>query len=203
MIETPKKENLDRYCDYHGEKGHYTNDCYQLKRQLEAALESGKLNHLVKDGATVQVMFEHCFCNLPTTVQSRLMQTHTELVGFSGEQLLPMGKIELEVMFGSEGLCRRTMMKFTVVQASSPYNIILGRTGMRELRAIPSTTHAMMKFLTPRGIATLVPRTASIFECRHLEEKQTCPEEQPKERMLEKDENAIEEEVMVNPAFPD
>ncbi|GJV39236.1 hypothetical protein Tco_1417676 [Tanacetum coccineum] len=26
MIGTPKKENLDRYCDYHGEKGHYTND---------------------------------------------------------------------------------------------------------------------------------------------------------------------------------
>ncbi|GJV51249.1 hypothetical protein Tco_1446990 [Tanacetum coccineum] len=31
------------------EKGHYTNDCYQLKTQLEAALESGKLSHLVKD----------------------------------------------------------------------------------------------------------------------------------------------------------
>ncbi|GJV52286.1 hypothetical protein Tco_1448027 [Tanacetum coccineum] len=29
--------NLDRYYDYHGEKGHYTNDCYQLKRQQEAA----------------------------------------------------------------------------------------------------------------------------------------------------------------------
>ncbi|GJR02452.1 hypothetical protein Tco_0525436 [Tanacetum coccineum] len=49
MIRTSKKENLDRYCDYHGEKGHYTNDCYQLKRQLEAAMESEKLNHLVRD----------------------------------------------------------------------------------------------------------------------------------------------------------
>ncbi|GJR47973.1 hypothetical protein Tco_1316076 [Tanacetum coccineum] len=49
MVGTPNKENLDRYCDYHSEKGHYTNDCYQLKRQLEAALESGKLSHLVKD----------------------------------------------------------------------------------------------------------------------------------------------------------
>ncbi|GJU71749.1 hypothetical protein Tco_1263154 [Tanacetum coccineum] len=48
-IAPPRKENLDRYCDYHGEKGHYTNDCYHLKRQLEVALESGKLNHLVKD----------------------------------------------------------------------------------------------------------------------------------------------------------
>ncbi|GJZ79724.1 hypothetical protein Tco_0644561 [Tanacetum coccineum] len=44
-----RKENLDKYYDYHDEKGHYTNDCYHLKRQLEAALESGKLNHLVKD----------------------------------------------------------------------------------------------------------------------------------------------------------
>nr|GEW76363.1 reverse transcriptase domain-containing protein [Tanacetum cinerariifolium] len=54
--------------------------------------------------------------------------TQTELVGFFGEQLISIGKIELNVTFGSEGLCRRTMMKFTMVRASSPYNIILGRT---------------------------------------------------------------------------
>nr|GEV92994.1 hypothetical protein [Tanacetum cinerariifolium] len=48
LIETPKKENLDMYCDYHREKGHNTNDCYQLKRKLEAASESGKLSRLVK-----------------------------------------------------------------------------------------------------------------------------------------------------------
>ncbi|GJW76139.1 hypothetical protein Tco_0137821 [Tanacetum coccineum] len=33
----PKKENQDRYYDYHGEKGHYTNDCFQLTIQLESA----------------------------------------------------------------------------------------------------------------------------------------------------------------------
>ncbi|GKD31524.1 hypothetical protein Tco_1242302 [Tanacetum coccineum] len=146
MIGTPKKENLDRYCDYHGEKGHYTNDCCQLKGNwrpaegkkrkcqlggeedwmnvpitfppvqsddvsdepliIEAEVEGYLVRRVFVDqGAAVQVMFEHCFCNLPSTVQARLTRTHTELVGFSGEQLLPMGKIELEVMFGSEGLC--------------------------------------------------------------------------------------------------
>nr|GFA20976.1 reverse transcriptase domain-containing protein [Tanacetum cinerariifolium] len=44
-----KKENQDKYCDYHGENGHYTNDCFQLRRHLEIALESEKLNHLIKD----------------------------------------------------------------------------------------------------------------------------------------------------------
>ncbi|GJV62322.1 hypothetical protein Tco_0135029 [Tanacetum coccineum] len=30
----PKKENQDKYYDYHEEKGHYTNGCFQLRRQL-------------------------------------------------------------------------------------------------------------------------------------------------------------------------
>ncbi|GKF68896.1 hypothetical protein Tco_0198575, partial [Tanacetum coccineum] len=49
MLNPLKSGNADRYCDYHQEKGHYTNDCIQLRNQLEMALESGKLNHLVKD----------------------------------------------------------------------------------------------------------------------------------------------------------
>ncbi|GJZ99436.1 hypothetical protein Tco_0671987 [Tanacetum coccineum] len=48
-IGTPAKENMDRYCEYHYEKGHLMDDCYQLRRQLEMALESDKLNHLIKD----------------------------------------------------------------------------------------------------------------------------------------------------------
>ncbi|GJY39637.1 reverse transcriptase domain-containing protein [Tanacetum coccineum] len=34
--------NMDHYCDYRQDKGHHINDCIQLKRQLEMALESGK-----------------------------------------------------------------------------------------------------------------------------------------------------------------
>ncbi|GKG05146.1 hypothetical protein Tco_0325232, partial [Tanacetum coccineum] len=49
MINPQRGGNMDRFCDYHQEKGHHTNDCYHLRRQLEAALDSGKLNHLIKD----------------------------------------------------------------------------------------------------------------------------------------------------------
>ncbi|GJX46753.1 hypothetical protein Tco_0271943 [Tanacetum coccineum] len=49
MLNPLRSGNTDRYYDYHQEKGHYTNDCIQLRTQLEMALESGKLNHLVKD----------------------------------------------------------------------------------------------------------------------------------------------------------
>ncbi|GKA61141.1 zinc finger, CCHC-type containing protein [Tanacetum coccineum] len=40
---------MDRYCDYHGAKGHLTNDCHHLKEQLKTALETGKLDHLLRD----------------------------------------------------------------------------------------------------------------------------------------------------------
>ncbi|GJT10122.1 hypothetical protein Tco_1555011 [Tanacetum coccineum] len=40
-----------------------------------------------------------------------------ELVGFSEEQLIPVGKVELEVACGFEGLYRRTM-KFTTCDVS-------------------------------------------------------------------------------------
>ncbi|GKC85582.1 hypothetical protein Tco_1141299 [Tanacetum coccineum] len=183
---------MDRSCDYHQEKGHHTNDCHHLRRQLEAALESAKLNHqhdrdqipereeeegkrcnrkidghphnISSDldgrygGASVEVMFEHRFENLSPTIKTRLKETQMGLVGFTGEATKPLGKIELEVCFGNEGLCRRTTMKFTVIRAPTPYNVILGRTGLRALRAIPSTMHSMMKFPTLRGITTLVTR---------------------------------------------
>nr|GEV93306.1 reverse transcriptase domain-containing protein [Tanacetum cinerariifolium] len=115
-------------------------------------------------GNAVQVMFEHCFDNLPSFVKARLTQTHTELVGISIEQLIPIGKIELEAAFGNKGLRRRTKTKFTVVRASSPCNIILGCIEMRNLQVVSSTIHTMIKFPTPRGIATLVARLATVFE---------------------------------------
>ncbi|GJW68415.1 reverse transcriptase domain-containing protein [Tanacetum coccineum] len=49
LIGTPEKKNLNKFCDYHGDRGHNTNDCYQLKKKIEEAMASRKLAHLVKD----------------------------------------------------------------------------------------------------------------------------------------------------------
>lgn len=208
MVGRPRAENIDRFCEYHGEKGHLTNDCHQLKKELEVALKSGKLDHLLKDwrqrdaegnreqrrrddkgkakvinmirsssvsrkrgyggieeesmkvpivfpsiatgdfseepliiegniegylvrriyvdeGSSVNVMYEHCFRNLSHSIRKKLEETSTSLVGFSGETNKPLGKIELEVKFGDNGLFRKTMMKFYMVRSPSSYNVIL------------------------------------------------------------------------------
>ncbi|KAD4983228.1 hypothetical protein E3N88_19899 [Mikania micrantha] len=43
------ERNPNRFCDFHGDTGHHTNDCFQLKKRIEAAVKSGELAHLIKD----------------------------------------------------------------------------------------------------------------------------------------------------------
>nr|GEZ72327.1 reverse transcriptase domain-containing protein [Tanacetum cinerariifolium] len=49
LISRTRDDKASEHRDYHQEKGHYTNDFIQLRMQLEMALESRKLNHLVKN----------------------------------------------------------------------------------------------------------------------------------------------------------
>nr|GEV74394.1 reverse transcriptase domain-containing protein [Tanacetum cinerariifolium] len=107
----------------------------------------------VDEGSSVEVMFEHCFENLDPRIKAKLKETQTNLVEFVEEISKPFGKIELNVCFGNGG-----------------------RHGLKSLRAIPSTIHLMMKFPTPKGVATLVTQTIIIAECRRLEKKQMIEE---------------------------
>lgn len=158
-------------------------------------------------GASVEVMYEHCFEYLHPSIKSKLKETNTPLVGFVGESIKLLGKIELDMCFGNEGFFHRTTMKFVVVRSPSPYNIILGRSGIKKMRAIPSTIHSMVKFPTPRGIATLVTQIVIILECLKLEEKQMSEKETKAEepQVAETTEELVRttEEVLVHPAYPD
>ncbi|CAL1400208.1 unnamed protein product [Linum trigynum] len=44
----PNERNLDRYCDFHREIGHYTADCYQLKTELQGLADRGMLNDFIR-----------------------------------------------------------------------------------------------------------------------------------------------------------
>ncbi|GKC99923.1 reverse transcriptase domain-containing protein [Tanacetum coccineum] len=134
---------------------------------MEAEIEGYIVRRIhIDEGASIEIMYEHCFNMLHPTIKSRLTETQTIVSGFSGEEVKPLGKIELKVCFGGRCLCCRAIKQFTVILDLSPYNIILGRPRLKQLRAIPSTIYGMMKFLTPWGVATLVSQAPVVFECR-------------------------------------
>ncbi|GJU47986.1 reverse transcriptase domain-containing protein [Tanacetum coccineum] len=164
MIGTPKKENLDMYYDYHGEKGHYTNDCYQLKRQLEAALESRKLSHLVKDPRGGLDEYPYHFSP-----------------GASDDVFDDYLIIEAEVESTPNSNPDR-VGRF-LQKAISPYREGVTRSDIR--KSVSSTIHAMVKFPTPRGIVTLVAWTAPVYECWWFENKKFEREEKSADKFTE------------------
>lgn len=46
----------------------------------------------------------------------------------------------------------RLDVEFLVVDVPSPYNAIMGRTWFHRMKAVPSSYHQKIRFLTPRGI---------------------------------------------------
>jgi hypothetical protein len=85
--------------------------------------------------------------------QNLVERYHYSLVGFTREVARPIGKITLSFKIGDCGRFKTIPLTLSVVRAPSKYNSILGRPGIRALRASTSTAHGAMKFPTPEGIA--------------------------------------------------
>ncbi|GJR93030.1 hypothetical protein Tco_0265204 [Tanacetum coccineum] len=49
MTTPVEKQNHTKFCKFHGEVGHNTNECMRLKKQIEEMLKAGKLSHLIKE----------------------------------------------------------------------------------------------------------------------------------------------------------
>ncbi|GJR00978.1 hypothetical protein Tco_0523962 [Tanacetum coccineum] len=49
MTTTVEKRNSNKFCEFHGEVGHNTDECMHLKRQIEELLKSKKLSHVIKE----------------------------------------------------------------------------------------------------------------------------------------------------------
>ncbi|GJX51324.1 hypothetical protein Tco_0331324 [Tanacetum coccineum] len=76
---------------------------------IEAEVEGYLVRRVyVDEGSSVEVMFEHCFENLPAKVRAGLRETRTTCVGLRRRLpgrdwwRKPLGKIDLEVCFGNE-----------------------------------------------------------------------------------------------------
>ncbi|GKB59895.1 hypothetical protein Tco_0916081, partial [Tanacetum coccineum] len=49
MITPVEKRNANKFCEFHGEVGHNTDECMHLKKQIEEMLKVQKLSHLIKE----------------------------------------------------------------------------------------------------------------------------------------------------------
>ena len=94
---------------------------------------------LVHQGSSADVMFWSTFNKLQLSPDTGC------LYGCAGDQVLVQGHLELRTTF-TDGVASRTEnIRYLVVNASSTYNILLGRPTLNRLRAVASTRHMKMK----------------------------------------------------------
>nr|GEV41185.1 reverse transcriptase domain-containing protein [Tanacetum cinerariifolium] len=192
MTTPVEKRNASKFCEFHREVGHTTDECMHLKRKIEERLKAGKLSHLIKelkqnhrkdqakitkkgeisssrgrrwDGRSHNIEAEmggHCVHRIYVDGGSSLE--------IFGEIIWPIGQISLLVRIGDEEHSTSAWMNFMAVRSPSPYNEIIGRPWLRKIRAIPSTAHEMIKFPVADGIVTFQSSRIISLECSMVSE---------------------------------
>ncbi|GJY88156.1 reverse transcriptase domain-containing protein [Tanacetum coccineum] len=49
MVTPADKRSSNKFCEFHNDKGHSTDECMQLKKQIEELVKAGKLSHFIKE----------------------------------------------------------------------------------------------------------------------------------------------------------
>ncbi|XP_073131021.1 uncharacterized protein [Henckelia pumila] len=96
-------------------------------------------------GSSVNVLFQEAFEQMDLQGYE-LSQVKIALYGFTGHTVQPRGEMLLPITLGSDDEKRTVMTRFTLVEAPSSYNVILGRPTMNAFRAVASTYHQKIKF---------------------------------------------------------
>ncbi|GJV20919.1 reverse transcriptase domain-containing protein [Tanacetum coccineum] len=133
---------------------------------IEAEIGGHFIHRMYVDGGSAsKILYEHFFSRLRPEVKKQMLRATTPLIGFNGEIIWPMGQISLPVKIRDAEHSTSTWMNFVVVRSPSPYNGIIGRPGVRNIQAVPSTAHRMLKFPVPGGILTLRSSKIIPLEC--------------------------------------
>ncbi|GJZ48808.1 hypothetical protein Tco_0602998 [Tanacetum coccineum] len=49
MTTPVEKQNANKFCEFHGEVGHNTDECNHLRKQIEDILKAGKLSYIIRE----------------------------------------------------------------------------------------------------------------------------------------------------------
>jgi len=119
---------------------------------LSLAIANHRIHRILIDtGSSADILYRSAFEEMKID-RNKVIPARHSLVGFTGEQVLPLGSIELPVTAGTYPRKNTIMVQFLIIDRPSAYNAILERTALNELKAVTSTPHLSMKFPTEEGV---------------------------------------------------
>ena len=92
-------------------------------------------------------------------------------VGFSREQVQPVGIIPPPVIAGTAPRLSIVMVDFLVVDRPSAHNTIINRPALNKLKAATLTYHLMMKFSVEEGVGEVKGDQVTSMRCYNISMK--------------------------------
>jgi hypothetical protein len=82
-----------------------------------------------------------------------------------GRKAYSLGRVVLDVAFGTEENFRREKICFELVNFKSPYHCILGRPAFAKFMARPCYTYNRMKIPGPKGVINVIGDYETAIQC--------------------------------------
>ncbi|KAF8081582.1 hypothetical protein N665_0877s0001 [Sinapis alba] len=101
---------------------------------------------LVDTGSSVDLIFRQTLIKMMIDLKD-IKPSSRVLTGFNGSSTTLLGTIRLNVFVGGVN----KLIKFSVIDTKTQYNAILGTPWLHSMKAVPSTYHQCVKFLTKEG----------------------------------------------------
>ena len=102
----------------------------------------------------MDILYYDTFSRMSLSVV-QLQPISAPLIGFTGTSVPIEGMITLPITVGTDPYQKTLRLTFLVIKVPSTYNAILGRSGLNAFRAVVSTYHLLVKFLTPYGVGEI------------------------------------------------
>jgi hypothetical protein len=82
-----------------------------------------------------------------------------------GKRILPLGRIDLPVCFGTPSNFRKEALTFEVVGFRGTYHAVLGRPCYAKFMVVPNYTYLKLKMSGPNRIITVGSTYCHVYEC--------------------------------------
>jgi hypothetical protein len=120
---------------------------------------------LIDGGSSINLLYRSSIEKLGSLV-AQLTPSRLTFHGIvPGHSWSPMGRIQLEVLFGEKGNSRREPIWFKVVDINSPYHALLGRPALAKFMTVPHYAYLKMIHPGPRGVIPILRRYKKSMEC--------------------------------------
>ena len=120
---------------------------------------------MIDNGSSINLLYKDTMHKLgiaPSQLEASRTTFHGIVPGLS---CAPMGKIWIDVLFGTRENCRTECLLFEVVDLESPYHALLGRPALAKFMASTHMTYLKMKMPGPNGVITIIGDYKKSLEC--------------------------------------